>query len=239
MDSAQYTALDHPPHTKESHKRRMLVVASTTLALLLAFSLFWHPYLPQSQSCPTTASSEQARTQTEAPSQIPIQVTTQRIFSQTRIYSDLSPAADKNWTRLIPPNGGFVVRKGEGGKSEMAGVSMFHQLHCLSMIRMAVQDMRAGRQPALSHDEIEEEEKHGDGRPLEEHWVHCLDYLVQAVLCSADDTVEPAHEKKNGGLVVDGYGVTHQCRDPNKIWAQAMGKMSRPGWLPPKEDERL
>jgi hypothetical protein len=236
MDSPRYTPIDQLPQTKESHKRRLLLVAGTTLALLFALSLFWQSSIPQINFCPPFPEQVQI--------QEPRQNATQRVFSQTKIYSDLTSAADKNWTRLIPPNGGFVVRQNEEGKSEMAGVSMFHQLHCLSMIRMAVQDMRAGRKPAHSH----QEQVHGEGEAAqekldknqteEEHWVHCLDYLVQAVLCAADGTVEPAHEGKSGGLVVDGYNIVHQCGNPDLIWSEVMGRISRPGWLPPVNEGR-
>lgn len=53
----------------------------------------------------------------------------------------------------------------------------FHQLHCLSSLRTALQ--RATRNESIGMD------FHDD-----KHWPHCLHYLRQAILCYADDTVE-------------------------------------------------
>jgi hypothetical protein len=49
------------------------------------------------------------------------------------------------------------------------------------------------------------------------HMFHCMDYLRQTILCNADLTVEwealtEGKEKLPTGHI-DGYGVTHQCRD--------------------------
>jgi hypothetical protein len=64
------------------------------------------------------------------------------------------------------------------------------------------------------------------------HWVHCLDYLMQGILCAADDTIEFGHEDAEGRRVVDGYVVTHQCRSADSIWEMAMRQQSTPGWKP-------
>lgn len=52
------------------------------------------------------------------------------------------------------------------------------------------------------------------------HALHCLTYLRQLVLCSADTTLERAFEAKNvdGRITRAAYGmdITHQCRD----WTQ-------------------
>lgn len=86
-----------------------------------------------------------------------------RTFSEHREFYDLSRAGDANWTALLPPNGGFVVQKLDGRRSRMAGVTMFHQLHCLQMIRGAIQDLREEntklssrvRARHLDHDDVD------------------------------------------------------------------------------------
>lgn len=96
-------------------------------------------------------------------------------FTEHLEYYDLSDAGDGNWTRLLPPNGGFVVEKTAAGDYEMAGVTMFHQLHCLAMIRAAIQDLRSG----TGHQHVDEESGRRGPHPDQEHWIHCLDYLMQ------------------------------------------------------------
>jgi hypothetical protein len=194
-------------------------------------------------------------------------------FTQRPEFFDLTAAGDGNWTALLPPNGGFVSEKtGEGGY-EMAGITMFHQLHCLQMIREAFQDVMEGKRMLESEMDAEEEEmgmgdvgrEHGVRRKRvvgkrhgphldQDHWIHCLDYLMQVsslrlssgwcqvdidcekgILCAADDTIEFAHDTEEGGRAVDGYEVTHQCRSPEAIWTKVMGPKSTPGWMVNRE----
>lgn len=83
-----------------------------------------------------------------------------------------------------------------------------HELHCLQMVRETINHYHDGIEVAWSHG----------------HVMHCLEYLLQNVLCVADDT--PLYT----GLVNDaalsdhpmsGDGTTKVCRDWNKLkqWA--------------------
>jgi hypothetical protein len=52
-----------------------------------------------------------------------------------------------------------------------------------------------------------------------EHLGHCFDYLRQAVMCAADTTLEPTEDLKSLGVkVVDGWNVTHQCRNYEAVY---------------------
>jgi hypothetical protein len=67
---------------------------------------------------------------------------------------------------------------------------MFHQIHCLQMIRVAL--------------------IHGPN----EHSGHCLNFLRQAILCNSDITLDPLLDDSDGAMAAtDGLGVTHICRD--------------------------
>ncbi|KAJ5132553.1 hypothetical protein N7448_006711 [Penicillium atrosanguineum] len=116
---------------------------------------------------------------------------------------------DPSWQKLLPSGGGFLFVQESDGTVQGYGVSMFHQLHCLSMIR----DMLLGQPMSHAHEA-------SDWSQDSMHWLHCLDYLAQGVLCAADDTLEKPGFTKNveGKLVkgIDGMNHTHQCRD----WAQ-------------------
>lgn len=48
------------------------------------------------------------------------------------------------------------------------------------------------------------------------HIGHCFDYLHQTIMCHADMTLEgksPLPAETGGGDHIDGYGVSHQCKD--------------------------
>ena len=103
------------------------------------------------------------------------------------------------------------------------GVSMFHQLHCLTMIRKMLlhQPMSAGM------------EAQGEAWLKDpKHWTHCLEYLVQAILCAADDTLEEPKPTKNfmGDVVdgIDGMGHTHQCRNATRLWEKVIESDQNP-----------
>ena len=51
------------------------------------------------------------------------------------------------------------------------------------------------------------------------HAAHCFEYLRQALMCSADSSIEPAGERVQGFL---GWGFQRQCRDYAKLvtWAE-------------------
>ncbi|KAG1811881.1 uncharacterized protein BJ212DRAFT_1373857 [Suillus subaureus] len=86
---------------------------------------------------------------------------------------------------------GFV-RLGPNGR--LFGVSMFHQIHCLQMIRLALINGPS------------------------DHSGHCLNFLRQAILCNSDTTLDPVYI--DGSMIgSDGLGVTHICRDWSQVYA--------------------
>ncbi|KAK5108180.1 hypothetical protein LTR62_008711 [Meristemomyces frigidus] len=121
-------------------------------------------------------------------------------FTRREDFWDLSTKGDELWSNIIPDNGGFVFHRVHDKLGYKTGISMFHQLHCLQMIRMAIQKLQNGT--------VESGDMHS-----QTHWVHCLDYLVQGIQCAADGTSEPVK-----GHLVDGYDVAHQCRDARPLW---------------------
>jgi hypothetical protein len=120
-------------------------------------------------------------------------------FSRRNEFYDLTPEGDANWTALLPPNGGFVSHQTKDGNYEMAGLTMFHQLHCLQMIRAAIQNLQVEGKDLEADLDLQENGMIGDmgmehntknkvkrhGPHLDqEHWVHCLDYLMQVSIRS-------------------------------------------------------
>ncbi|KAI0502963.1 hypothetical protein F5B22DRAFT_652574 [Xylaria bambusicola] len=107
--------------------------------------------------------------------------------------------------------GGFVWFNGTQvqsppGSERLAVVSVFHQLHCLEMIRI-------GYFVAIDSD-LEIVDQGPD------HFSHCWDYLHQAIKCHRDTTLEWVHEGDPGS---SGWGYEHQCTDFEALcsWVEA------------------
>ncbi|CAN9228036.1 unnamed protein product [Alternaria sp. RS040] len=126
-------------------------------------------------------------------------------------------------SQLLTPNGGFLMVEEWDYKVQGYGVSMFHQLHCLTMIRT----MLLGGEMSTAHEAKGNEWK---ADPL--HFLHCLDYMAQAILCAADDTLEKPTKTMNwkGNEVegIDGMGHTHQCRNATMLHERVLGSELSP-----------
>lgn len=100
-------------------------------------------------------------------------------FSSNQEFEDLSHAGDAAWNKLLTPNGGFLVQKTEEqGEKHIFGITMFHQLHCLQMIRMKWQQLRSNQSeqtpiPEAHHHHADVDDSHAE---------HCLDYLRQVYM---------------------------------------------------------
>lgn len=101
-------------------------------------------------------------------------------FTHHEAFTNLSHEHNYLWRdALLPPNGGFFTLSQQTNNTDKFGVAMFHQLHCLGVIRNEMQYM---------HDVIAKREKvprrHGhegvdavqrdNGQALK-----CFDYLRQ------------------------------------------------------------
>ena len=122
---------------------------------------------------------------------------------------------------LMPPGDGFILLPNdtrqswhlEPGKQTKQGevfdISLFHELHCLIHIRTHTFTLQAmmGRD---NWQEIYDVLLKGS----EDHVFHCFDYIRQALMCAGDMTVEwPRVEKDGSRFAVDGWGITHECKD--------------------------
>jgi len=103
--------------------------------------------------------------------------------------SNFEAWTDWRTTDLFSHGNGFVKLGPEG---RLFGVSMFHQMHCLQIIRSSIVQGDAGY-----------------------HTRHCLNLLRQAILCASDITLDPINQGTDG---TDGIGVVHVCRDWEKVY---------------------
>ncbi|ETS88116.1 hypothetical protein PFICI_01944 [Pestalotiopsis fici W106-1] len=134
-------------------------------------------------------------------------------FREHAEFKNLSHEYDIYWKNTRPPNGGYFAWLDETGTRRRDGISMFHQLHCLVMLREAMQGLGEEIQSlkAMRRDTAHEDHAmHTEHDDL--HWLHCFDYLRQAILCNADSTFEPHLMNSNGKDIVDGM-IERDCKD--------------------------
>lgn len=110
--------------------------------------------------------------------------------SEDRFY------VDAEWASLFPCGDSFIRPATHGRQFT---ISMFHQLHCINNIRLAL-----ARRPL----------------PLA-HIHHCMNYLRQMILCASNMQLEPLSRRlmeKSNLMAVDGLGLTHMCRDWSMVY---------------------
>lgn len=110
---------------------------------------------------------------------------TTALFRERPILEDLSPSADAAWEKtLLTRKGGFLWVEYNQTVNEAWGISMFHALHCLKMLRIAsrsspmVKSLVGVRSEASDH--IEQRRAtidHPDMDPA--HIGHCIGYIAQ------------------------------------------------------------
>ncbi|KAI1351456.1 hypothetical protein F5Y01DRAFT_282397 [Xylaria sp. FL0043] len=106
------------------------------------------------------------------------------------------------WDSIFPRGRGFIQHPEIS--PEIHCLAVFHQLHCLDIIRSGYWSAMDGVEP--SH----------HAKPS--HLRHCFDYLRQSVMCSADTNLEPVIEGRGG---VNGFGSDRKCRDFGRLSAWA------------------
>ncbi|EMD85385.1 hypothetical protein COCC4DRAFT_206580 [Bipolaris maydis ATCC 48331] len=142
-------------------------------------------------------------------------------FGRHKEYESLAHAQDPLWDDLIPQNGGFLILPSAHGELNQYNVSMFHQLHCLAMIRSVVQGLQEKTDPARIH--VRHDHGHGDPEAgiSDKHWQHCLDYLRQRILRNANPTIEEPRINSAREKFINGM-VERQCHGPNVLFAASV-----------------
>jgi hypothetical protein len=133
----------------------------------------------------------------------------------------MSSDGDTAWQQMTTTRGGgfLWIRHNETYKVGW-GVSMFHALHCLSMVRDVVK-----QNPHFDRERKDSENIGGNGHDAHmdyKHVGHCLSYIAQSLLCSADGTIEKPRSllDENGDTLrddVNGEDVKHMCRDKSLL----------------------
>ncbi|KAJ7124096.1 hypothetical protein C8R43DRAFT_899204, partial [Mycena crocata] len=128
------------------------------------------------------------------------------VVEETRAYPiDGGYNALESWATTSPKGLGYVRL---GSEQRAFAISMFHQLHCVRLMRAAL----AGRYDPYAQG----------------HMQHCLNYLRQMILCSPNLTLEPANVLTRD-FEVDRVGATHICSDWSGMYQDAADNWNN--WL--------
>ena len=154
-------------------------------------------------------------------------------WKETKFRGEAGPEVDDAWEalgtnykRLVIPvedaeksgialDSVSVPAERPGGPGYHASVEVFHQLHCLNLLRKAlyfnVDYYRHLGQGAFADSEL----------IIRPHVTHCLDMLRQQLMCSADTVVFPYIWVEGLGPVPN-FNRKHKCRNFDAIreWAE-------------------
>jgi hypothetical protein len=119
-----------------------------------------------------------------------------------------SPSTLSRWNGIMPVGTGFP-----GPGKIFSTTSMTHQLHCIYMMARIFSGVTSGRIQDIPED-------------YNFHFMHCVDYVRQGIMCSADLAVE-VHEPKDSddfGPQDGGWSGHHVCKDYSKVISYLEGK---------------
>ncbi|KAK4090038.1 hypothetical protein Purlil1_5664 [Purpureocillium lilacinum] len=101
------------------------------------------------------------------------------------------------------------------GGGYMATMELFHQLHCLNMLRKAIHSDYYKKMAPLAN----------GTRPhiLKTHLDHCLEIIRQVISCQGDTGLITFHWVQGNPVAYPDFNTWHQCRDPEEIlaWSKA------------------
>lgn len=103
----------------------------------------------------------------------------------------------------------FPPEYGLGDDAYMAQIDMFHQLHCLNLLRH--QAWKAYDHNATVHSE--------PYRPL--HWIHvshCTDILLKNIMCAGSVDIVTYQWLESQHRPWPDFDVNHKCRNYDDIW---------------------
>ncbi|KKA18174.1 hypothetical protein T310_7873 [Rasamsonia emersonii CBS 393.64] len=185
----------------------------TVCSLLLLLSTVIHRNNPKPEilaSCRTTSPLENYPH--------PVETWKKENLIETKYYRDLrymtlDHEADYLWREHVLMATGNIRVPSEDGEENgtLMSISMFHQLHCLAKMRLALQQAREGIDIGV------------DWRD-DAHWPHCFDYLRSSIMCFADGTLERVTlqpgPRDDGTFVkiIDGGVETRYCRDTRPLY---------------------
>ena len=100
----------------------------------------------------------------------------EKIFQVGIDFEDIDASASQSGEHaILTPNGGFLQVREEDDVLRHYGVSMFHQLHCLGMIRELVLGGTMRGDASVAQMKPDD----SAGQDEEPHWLHCFNYIAE------------------------------------------------------------
>ncbi|KAN0082379.1 protein of unknown function (DUF3328) domain containing protein [Tylopilus felleus] len=149
---------------------------------------------------------------------VPTHTRTVALFTEETVHYPINGTlADLEWASLVPEGNHGLVLIGPDDQPRPYVISMFHTLHCLDRIRMAIVSYPP---PATSSSPSSGERGMRTAQAQARYHVHhCFNYLRQMVLCAANTRLNPTnHMHPSGKPASDGIGLTYQCGDWNAVY---------------------
>ncbi|TPX11708.1 uncharacterized protein E0L32_007687 [Thyridium curvatum] len=105
------------------------------------------------------------------------------------------------WNTIMPAGTGWGSSEGT-----FFTTSMTHQLHCVFMMGRIYSGVKAGMADNLPDD-------------YHFHFMHCIDYLRQGIMCTGDLALEPhePNESEQSGGLDGGWNGHHVCKDYSQV----------------------
>lgn len=131
---------------------------------------------------------------------------------------------------------GFVQTSSNGRNGYVAGIEVFHHLHCLNVLRQAlyIKDYPLNLVPSLF--------KYNTPAAAHKHTDHCIIALHQALTCNADLTPYMLHDGLGKGAASESgdFQAAHKCKNFDRIsdWVHANGQIISPQSLGENEHRR-
>ncbi|KAI1855389.1 hypothetical protein JX266_000254 [Neoarthrinium moseri] len=107
----------------------------------------------------------------------------------------------EQWKTMMPAGTGWGT-----DLSKFSTTSMTHQLHCIFMMARIYAGFSSGSVSSLPTD-------------YNSHYLHCVDYLRQGVMCSADLATEPHKDTDpdDNGPLDGSWAGLHVCKDYGQV----------------------
>ncbi|KAF8120131.1 hypothetical protein EV363DRAFT_1458523 [Boletus edulis] len=181
----------------------------STIAILLAI---WSASIVRKPPGDTVDLTEERTSDTDYswvgddyPAYYPMEVRDVIMFPEDTVHYPINgDDALQQWKTQFPTIGeGWVCL---GPERRPFALTMYHELHCLERIRLALEDSANRTYEARA-----------------EHVQHCLNYLRMMTLCRADVTLEPVID---ASLAVD-LAQPHLCRDWVQVYEEATRNAER------------
>ncbi|KAH6676942.1 hypothetical protein F5X68DRAFT_245980 [Plectosphaerella plurivora] len=184
--------------------RRMLdaimIAVNVALTVVLLMQLrTMAPSQPPEPSCPQQVGGEPSGEDPPFDLKV-IKWEADATFVPNNTVEFFEPLTVDRWKTLLPESAH------RGDSETFSTTSMTHQLHCLFMMGRVYAGVTHDRTAELPHD-------------YHAHFLHCIDYLRQGVMCTGDVALEPhmPSDSDDLGPKDGGWNGMHVCKDYSQV----------------------